>query len=248
MTGGKWRFRPGLWPTLAMLVLCALFLRLGDWQWDRAAYKRALLAAYAEQTARAPVDLNGVLQDSTLESFPEYLKVRAEGSYDGSRQLLLQDMTHDGEVGYEVLTPFQLDGGPLLLVDRGWVAATSAGAAPDVAVKGDTHSIHGLLGGLPVPGLRLGKSAPPAPGWPKILFYPQRRDVTLLYGDKLMLPVLKLDPADADGYVREYSPDVGLPPERHLAYAFQWVALAIAVFCVWLVVNLRRGRNREAQP
>lgn len=49
-------------------------------------------------------------------------------------------------------------------------------------------------------------------------------------------------------YVREYSPDVGLPPERHLAYAFQWVALGLAVFGVWLVVNLRRGRKSEVQP
>ena len=247
MTRGKWRFRPGFWPTLAMLLLCALFLRLGVWQWHRAAYKRGLLAAYAAQAARPPVDLNGVLQDATLESFPQYLKVRAEGSYDPSRQLLLEDMTHGGAVGYEVLTPFQLTGGPLLLVDRGWVAATAAGAAPDVAVKGDARGIHGILGTLPVPGLRLGKPAAPAAGWPKVLFYPQRRDVAALYGDKLMVPILRLDPAEADGYVREYSPDVGLPPERHLAYAFQWAALALAVFGVWLVVNLRRGKQSEVR-
>lgn len=230
-----------------MLVLCALFLRLGVWQWHRAAYKRALLAAYAEQTARSPVDLNGVLQDSTLESFPQYLRVRAEGSYDGSRQLLLEDMTHDGAVGYEVLTPFRLTGGLLLLVDRGWVAATPAGAAPDVRVKDASRSIQGMLGTLPVPGLRLGQPAPPAAGWPKIVFYPQRADVAAFYGDKLLVPILHLDPADADGYVREYSPDVGLPPARHLAYAFQWVALALAVFAVWLVVNLRRGKQSEAR-
>src|SRR5215472_9741282 len=168
MTRGKWRFRPALWPTLAMLLLCASFLRLAVWQWDRGAYKRALLAAYAEQAARLPVSLNGVLQDSTLESFPEYLKVKAEGRYDPSRQMLLEDMTHEGVVGYEVLTPFTLSGGPLLLVDRGWVAATATGAAPDVAVPGDARSIKGMLGTLPVPGLRLGKPAPPAAGWPKL--------------------------------------------------------------------------------
>ena len=231
-----------------MLLLCALFLRLGVWQWHRAAYKRALLAAYAEQTARPPVSLNGVLQDSTLESFPPYLKVRAQGSYDASRQLLLQDMTHEGEVGYEVLTPFQLQGGPLVLVDRGWVAATATGGAPDVGVAGGERSVRGMLGTLPVPGLRLGKPAPPAAGWPKILFYPQAADLRRLYSERLMTPILRLDPADADGYVREYSPDVGLPPERHLAYAFQWAALALAVFGVWLVVNLRRGNKMKEQP
>lgn len=226
-----------------MLILCALFLRLGVWQWQRAEYKRGLLAAYAAQAARPPVSLNTLLQDSTLESLPSYLKVKVDGSYDGTRQILLEDMTHEGEVGYEVLTPFELQGGAILLVDRGWSRATPAGAAPDISITDGPRQLQGMLGTLPVPGLRLGKSAPPAAGWPKTLFYPQSHDLEELYGEKLMVPILRLDGAEPDGYVREYSPDVGLPPERHLGYAFQWVAMAIAVFAVWLVVNLRRGRR-----
>jgi len=227
-----------------MLLLCALFLWLGAWQWRRAAYKRSLLAAYAEQMARPPVSLNTLLQDPTLAGFPPYLKVQVDGSYDGTRQLLLEDMTHEGEVGFEVLTPFEVKD-VILLVDRGWVRATQAGAAPDVAVPGGARSIRGVLGTLPAPGLRLGKPSPPAEGWPKLLFYPQSHDLEQLYGEKLMVPILRLDAAEPDGYVREYSLDVGLPPERHLGYAFQWVALALAVFGVWLVVNLRGGRKAK---
>jgi len=227
-----------------MLFLCALFLWLGAWQWRRAAYKRSLLAAYAEQMARPPVSLNTLLQDPTLAGFPPYLKVQVDGSYDGTRQLLLEDMTHEGEVGFEVLTPFEVKD-VILLVDRGWVRATQAGAAPDVAVPGGARSIRGVLGTLPAPGLRLGKPSPPAEGWPKLLFYPQSHDLEQLYGEKLMVPILRLDAAEPDGYVREYSLDVGLPPERHLGYAFQWVALALAVFGVWLVVNLRGGRKAK---
>ena len=230
-----------------MLFLCALFLWLGAWQWRRAAYKRALLAAYTQQMARPPVSLNTLLQDPTLAGLPPYLKVQADGSYDGARQLLLQDMTHEGEVGYEVLTPFDIQGGVILLVDRGWVPATPAGAAPDISVPGNGRSIRGSLGSLPVPGLRLGKSAPPAEGWPKVLFYPQSHDVEQLYGDKLMVPILHLDGSESDGYVREISLDVGLPPERHLGYAFQWLAMALAVFGLWLVVNLRRGRKAQGE-
>ena len=241
---GKWQFRAGLWPTLAMLVLCALFLRLAVWQWDRAQYKRSLLAAYAEQAARKPVSLDALLADSTLESFPTYLKVTALGRYDASRQILLQDMTHDGEVGYEVLTPFVMQAGVILLVDRGWVPVGSDGKSPPpVAVPEDTRAIQGVLGTLPVPGLKLGQPAPMPSGWPKILFYPEMHELTLVYGPKLMTPVLHLGPQEAEGYVREFSPDVGFPPARHLGYAFQWLMLALAVFAVWLVVNLRRGRH-----
>ena len=58
--------------------------------------------------------------------------------------------------------------------------------------------------------------------------------------------VLKLDPAlplPAGGppYVRDLDilPNT-LPPERHLGYAVQWFALAIAVFLTALVVTFRK--------
>ena len=237
-------FRPGLWPTLAMLALCALFLRLAVWQWDRAEYKRELLAQYQSQGARAPVSLDALLADPTLESFPPYLRVKAMGSYDSGRQIVLEDMTHDGEVGFEVLTPLMMQGGVIALVDRGWVAAGPRGAPPAVDVSGGPRQVLASLGTLPVPGIRLGQSATPIAGWPRRMFYPTIQDLLNVYGAKLMTPVLHLEPGQPDGYQREQSLDVGLPPSRHLGYAFQWAALAVAVFGVWLVVNLRRRRDK----
>ena len=237
-------FRPGLWPTLAMLALCALFLRLGAWQWHRAEYKRELLAQFAAQGKRAPVSLDALLSDSTLESFPPYLRVTASGSYDPSRQVLLEDMTRDDQVGYEVLTPFLMQGGVIALVDRGWVPMDAKGAAPDVRVDGKPRRLTASIGLLPAPGIRLGQSPKPDAAWPKAMLYPTLDDLRPLYGPKLMTPVLHLEPDQPDGYKRQQTLDVGLPPSRHLGYAFQWVALAVAVFGVWLVVNLRRGRKR----
>ena len=237
-------FRPGLWPTLAMLVLCALFLRLGVWQWDRAEYKRGLLAQYQAQRQRAPVSLDALLGDPTLESFPSYLRVRAAGNYDPGRQLLLEDITHEGQAGFEVLTPLLMQGGVIALVDRGWVPMDAKGGAPDLSVDGKPRLITAGIGLLPMPGIRLGQAPAPAAGWPKTLLYPTLDDLRPLYGPKLMTPVLHLEPGEPDGYTREETLDVGLPPSRHLGYAFQWTALGLAVFGVWLVVNLRRGRKQ----
>lgn len=238
-------FRAGIWPTLAMLLLCALFLRLAVWQWDRAGYKQQLLAQYEAQGKRAPVSLGALLKDSTLESFPPYLRVSATGSYDSGHQILLQDMTHDGEVGYEVLTPFLMQGGVTALVDRGWVAADQKGGSPDVSVDTGPRPILASIGLLPEPGLKLGKPAPPSKDWPKLMFYPSFADIRPFFGPKLMTPVLHLEPGQPDGYLREATLDVGMPPSRHLGYAFQWMALSIAVFAVWLVVNLRSSRRKQ---
>jgi surfeit locus 1 family protein len=240
-------FRAGIWPTLAMLVLCVSFARLAVWQWDRAGYKQQLLAQYQAQGKRAPVPLDALLRDPTLESFPPYLRVSAAGSYDSGHQILLQDMTHDGDVGYEVLTPLLMQGGVTALVDRGWVAADAKGNPPDVSVAVAPRQIVAGIGLLPQPGLRLGKPAPPSKAWPKLMFYPDFADIRPFFGPKLMTPVLHLESGQADGYLRETTLDVGLPPSRHLGYAFQWSALAIAVFVVWLVVNLRRGRRKRGE-
>ena len=230
-----------------MLALCALFLSLADWQWHRGEYKQALLAQYAAQAKRAPVSLDALLADSTLESLPPYLKVDALGSYDPTRQVLLQDMTHDGDVGYEVLTPFLMQDGVVVLVDRGWAAADRAGNAPDVAVSGNPRRIVAAVGTLPEPGLKLGQPGKPAAGWPKLMFYPTLAELRPFFGPKLMTPVLHLDPTQPDGYVRDTTLNVGLPPERHWGYMFQWLMLAAAVFLVWLVVNLRRGRKEQGE-
>jgi surfeit locus 1 family protein len=238
-------FQAGIWPTLAMLLLCALFLWLAVWQWDRAAYKRELLAEYQAQGTRKPVSMDALLQDPTLESFPTYLRVSAAGSYDSGHQILLQDMTHEDQVGYEVLTPLLMQGGAVVLVDRGWVAGDEKGNPPDVSVSGAPRQLLASIGLLPEPGIRLGQAAAPSKDWPKLMFYPTLQDIRPFFGQKLMKPVLHLEPDQPDGYVRDTALDVGLPPSRHLGYAFQWTMLAIAVFVVWLVVNLRRSRKKQ---
>src|SRR5579885_2767698 len=209
-----------------MLALCALFLRLAVWQWDRAEYKRQMLAQYQAQGERVPVSLDALLADPTLESFPPYLRVTASGSYDSRRQVLLQDMTRDDQVGYEVLTPFLMQGGAIALVDRGWVPMDVKGAAPDVSVDAKPRVVTASIGLLPMPGIRLGQAPALAAGWPKLMLYPTLDDLRPLFGPKLMTPLLHLEPGQPDGYLREQTVDVGLPPSRHLGYAFQWTALA----------------------
>lgn len=245
MFRGKSRFRPTLWPTLAALVLIVLFLRLAVWQMHRAEYKRQLLAQYHAVSLLPPTSLNAALAQDVLAALPRYRHVTAQGRYDGAHQLLLEDMQHGDQVGYEVLTPLLLEpGGQTVLVDRGFLAANpAAGKLPDVTVPDGNRTVAALLGRLPVPGLRLGKDTVPA-GWPKALLYPRHATLVSLYPG-LIEPLLLLDPDQPGGFVRDWRPDVGFPPARHWGYAFQWLALALAVLIVWVVVNVKRSNRHE---
>ena len=233
---------------MATLILLPVLIALGIWQLQRADYKRMLLAEYRHATTLPPASLNTALADGRLARLPRYRHVQAQGHYDASRQILLDDMQQGDRVGYQVLTPLVLQpGGQLVLVDRGFIARVpGVKTLPDVSVATDARSVEGILGILPVPGLRLGKTVVPD-DWPKLMLYPSHQTLARLYGMQLLQPVLLLDAAQPDGFVRDWRPSIGFPPVRHDAYALQWFALALALVIIWMVVNSRRIRHDTNQ-
>ncbi len=225
------RFRPGLWPTLAVVALLPLLLWLGFWQLDRAQQKRALLDGFAAGD-RAPVALDG-----GLASHPRYTRVRVAGRYRPDRQVLIDNMTRDGIAGYHVLTPLVTDSGTVL-VNRGWIPkAFGTADLPAVDVADTPREVTGQLDRLPRAGLPL--TAEAGTGWPRVLQFPTREEIEAQTGLELVEGMVLLDDDAADGYARDWRP-VEIGPERHLGYAVQWFALALTLVIIWIVVNWRK--------
>src|SRR5512145_1779848 len=108
-------FAPRAWAVVLTGVTIAAFVSLGWWQIGRGREKQAMIEAFARGT-QSSVELR---DDVTVDELPRYQHVRAEGRYDPSRQVLLNNMpSQAGKPGYRVLTPFVREGsGKLLLVD-----------------------------------------------------------------------------------------------------------------------------------
>jgi cytochrome oxidase assembly protein ShyY1 len=172
------------------------------------------------------------------------------GRYDGARQFLLDNRTHAGSAGYEVLAPLALDDGRVLLVDRGWVPFTGSRARlPDVRLRADAPlTVTGRLDNLPVAGLALGRM-PPAEGdpWPKVTSYPSMDQLSAAYGHTLESRIVLLDPDASFGYVRDWQPP-GLPPIRHFSYAVQWWGFAATIIVIWLVLSAPKVATRNGGP
>ena len=117
-------FTPRPFTTVLTLVMLAVLLSLGRWQLQRADQKRDLFDAFTRgKDATRLIDLQ-------TPPLPRYQHIEARGHYDGSRQLLIDNMTSaDGRAGYFVVTPFALAGGGWLLVNRGWVPLGASRAA-----------------------------------------------------------------------------------------------------------------------
>ena len=237
-------FRRGRWTAswlMTALTLLAVpsFIRLGIWQWHRAEAKRALATAFAAGSA-AMHDLD----HGSAAALPRYAQVRARGRYDGAHQFLLENLSHDGQPGYEVLTPLQLEDGRTVLVNRGWLPLTaSRQQLPDVALESapDEASVTGRLDHLPVPGIALGRQPPqPAAPWPKLTSFPTMADLSSALGRPLE-PQQLLLAADAPlGYVRDWHPS-GIGPERHIAYAVQWWGFALVALVLYARLNWQRA-------
>lgn len=228
-------FRPGLVPTLVTLALLPLLIGLGLWQLGRAQYKEELEAAYAAE--ETPLSASSV-SDPDAQRFRPAV---AEGRYEAQRQFLVDNMVRQGRNGFFVITPFRLDHGGLLLVNRGWIPQDARRRpVADLDVAEERRGLQGRVGRLPVAGLDLAaEDEGPAPGWPSVRQFPDLAELAAALGEPVEPWVLLLAPDAPDGYLREWSPG-GLPATQHIGYAVQWFALAAALAAIYVGVNLRR--------
>jgi len=234
-------FEPRLFTTLLTIVLIALLISLGRWQLRRADEKRVLFESFAAGTdATQTIDLR-------TPPVRRYQHVGASGHYDPTRQILIDNMVNAERAGYFVITPFALAGGGWVLVNRGWVPlGASRAERPAIPVSSGVRQVRGRADHMPSPGIQMGTKAVLAPPYPVVAAFPSRNEIARLLGESSWTSatdLVLLDPGEPDGYVRDWSPP-GFPPMRHIGYAVQWFALALTLFILWVVTNLRRPGDR----
>jgi len=225
------------WPmTLLTLILLVLFISLGRWQWHRGDAKQAVWAEYERDAAAE------ALGSRNLDSIARFGRISLTGTFDSAHQFLLDNRSHNGQPGWEVLTPFVLEDGRHILVNRGWIPFSGyRDKLPDVMMAADGHgSISGRLDDLPAPGLASGR-APPEIGstWPKLTSFPTHDELETTLDEKLARRILLLDPQVPNGYVREWTPP-GMPPDRHYSYAIQWWGFAAVLLVLYFGLNFRK--------
>jgi surfeit locus 1 family protein len=233
------RFAPAAGPTLLTLVLGALFVRLGLWQWQRWVESDVAWTRFARGA-----DAVQPLGSRSLEAVALYQRVSVTGRLDGQHQFLLDNQSDRGRPGYQVLTPLTRAGGGVLLVDRGWVPFTgSRQRLPDIAVSDAAPvDLSGRVADLPAAGLASGRAPPNAADpWPRVTSFPRAPELARALGAPLGERILLLDPGAPEGYLRHWQPP-GMAPLRHLSYAIQWWCFTALAVVVWVILGVRRAR------
>ena len=237
--------RPSLLAWLLLAAGLVLFISAGRWQYGKAELKRGQLRAFDEVIGAEPTILTG-LSALAPDGFD---RVQVRGHLLAQR-FLLDNQVRDGRVGVEVFAPLQGVDGGVMLVALGWLAyADGQRQPPDLpavvpAAPTDTSAWRGILAPPPSHGLRLGRDWREQAGYPKLMPYFALDEIADDLGVALSARVLRLEPDQGDGvWRRDWRPAQGMPPERHLGYAWQWWFLAMAIVIVFVVVHFVRGKS-----
>jgi surfeit locus 1 family protein len=225
----------------AAVGLAVVFALLGQWQLRRAGEAEAAAADFAK---RAPAPALEILPDADAAGDLRYHTVALRGHYLPQIQVLMDNMTHAGVVGYHVLTPFVTTGG-VAVVNRGFVAAPPARSdLPEIAVSADERTVRGRIDTLPKPALRLDTENMGGASPVRVVSFPQPRDLERAFGRPVAAYQILLDAAEPDGFVRAWEPSAARA-ERNLAYAGQWFALSVATLVAALVLVGSQLRKRS---
>lgn len=228
------------------VLAAAVCVALGDWQLHRLAHRHEanhLISANLSQPPATPADALRVGTDPPASQ--EWRRVRVTGRWDTGHQLLVRLRPFEGQVGFYVLTPLVTDGGPAVLVNRGWVSSGPGGTqVPRVPAPTSTDvTVTGRL--RPSEGPSTG-AAPPTGQVARIDVRGIGKDLPYdVYGG--FLELTKQQPAAARS---ANAPQPIPPPEPsegpHLAYAVQWFLFACAAFAGYVVLARREAADRRA--
>jgi len=231
---GDFELRRRPWPIIAAIAGIVLTAALGNWQLNRAAEKQALHNRYLELSRQPPVRLGA--HDTRPEDIA-LRRVEVRGRFDPEHMIFLDNRIHNRLPGYHVVMPVRISGtSRYVLVNRGWIAATRERASPPrVRTPPGEVVVQGIATRPSDRYLELSVDVVEGRVWQNLTLERYRDAMRL---DVLPVVILQDDNAE-DGLVREWpAPDYGR--NTHLAYAFQWFALAIAIALYYLVTNVRR--------
>ena len=219
------RFRPGLIPSLATLVLLPIFVHLGFWQLERADEKRDLQTLYEQRIALPTFRLESKIK---ARGELENRRVYVRGQFDDKHQILIDNKIYKGQVGYYVITPLKMTGSDqFVMVNRGWVpAGKTRSDLPEIEVTNRHVTIHGVLIKARRDIFMISDKNRDIDGWPTRF---QWLDIQEFIKDTTfnVYPfAILMDADDPHGYTREWG-QVNVEPDKNTSYAMQWFSFAI---------------------
>lgn len=235
-----------------IFVLCiSLFLSLGFWQLDRAEEKDRIVNLYSERQSLDSEKLDSFLNIDITSTY--YKKYKLTGSYI-NKTFLIDNKIKNKKPGFNVISLFSLyPTNEIIAVDRGWIE-----------MKGSRKNIHKNfeflnnqnidknvqeINGYIYPrekSYTIGEISTDE-NWPRLIQALNFEEIMETIDEKNFLVsgvVFRLGPDNRFGFDRSWE-IISMSSSKHLAYAFQWFAMAIALIILILIFFKRKKDGQK---
>nr|WP_206071653.1 SURF1 family protein [Antrihabitans stalactiti] len=245
-------FRPG-WVILALLVAVFAYLCfsvLAPWQLGKNSTTEHRNQLIEDSLKSDPVPAEELLGPGKPETGDEWRLVTVTGHYLANSDVLVRLRSHDGTPAYEVLTPFALNDGRAVLVDRGFLDAVE-GTKPPAVAAAPTQQV--TLDG------RIRKSEGSDPDKKPIfedgfrqVYSIDPQQVSQVLNTALLGGYIQLTDDQAGGFAPVPLPQLDAGP--YLSYGLQWLAfgvmapLGLAYFVRAELLERRKNRGASPEP
>lgn len=221
-----------IFPILLGVVGCGILISLGIWQMQRLAWKEDILAGI---TARLSVPAIA-LPDDPSEDSDEYKRVTLSGTPNGQELHVLTSGTQAG-TGYRVISAFQTQGGPVILLDQGLLPLDAKSAQPLIAPMQVT-------GTLLWPDDQNDSTPPPDLG--ENIWFARNVDTMSTALDTAPIMVVATNTTPADPRLTALPVNTANIKNDHLEYAITWFSLALVWAIMTLFLIFRTTRPKDA--
>ncbi len=220
----------------AMIAASSILLfSLSYWQINRLQWKTNLINTidnYKHERALPilPEDY-GLLPDLA------FARVALTGEFLHEQEIHLAARYYNSQLGYHILTPFRLEDGRLVLVNRGWVHVDNK--APETRKEGQLEGTQHLIGMIRLDDDR-SRFTPENDPQANIWFSRNLRDI-------IDATDLKLYPAVVDALYDISESNMPIPSDGlvrlrndHLQYAITWFLIGISGIIIFVTYHYRK--------
>ena len=221
--------------TLITFIAVVIMFALGMWQLERAEEKNLRLLSIQKAALTEQISLQQALAD--IDNMLD-MSISFMAKADVNRFFMLDNKTHNGRVGYQVLLPLKTSSG-LLLANLGWLPGTkSRDVLPNVDLDDKKMSYSGIVN-FPSDNAMVTETAVLDDNWPKLVQQIDFEVIEAMYKAPFMPFVVQLNDDPDSVFIRNWKPVV-MAPEKHIAYGVQWFLLAFAAIVVFVIAQRKK--------
>lgn len=242
---GSRHFQPSLLAILLLIITLPILIRLGIWQVSRAQEKKDIIETVEQRKHLPEISLD----DAMAMDDADQRKVVFLGEALSQHFVVIDNQKQDNQLGYEILGVFQPENSDkAVIVSRGWLPRKDFyQKVPDIPeftdaiIKGRLYFSKGdnaVVNANAVWEEYDNKSLIGAFDMKTV----EEKFTQIGYDVEPF--IVRQNADESSPFVRNWSWLAGTP-QKHIAYAVQWFAMALAVFIIFLIMTLKRKNTHE---